>query len=194
MIDDREVEYEREQLQDAMWTFATVPSSASNAISDHPEYGQDTELIKVRYAYMPHKTKGPGKHKTGKKKGQLYDSREFCKKMVNASKAGKVYRREDIMFASDRATNPGWGPAGTDFYNIWFYKGGGSCQHKWERRTYLRKNNKKISVTKAKELIRINQDTPLIVNDSKVSQMPRTMPNRGFIDPNIAQRITTPEY
>ena len=194
MIDDREVEYEREQLQDAMWTFATVPSSASNAISDHPEYGQDTDLIKVRYAYMPHKTKGPGKHKSGKKKGQLYDSREFCKKMVAASKAGKVYRREDIMFASDRATNPGWGPGGTDFYNIWFYKGGGSCQHKWERRTYLRKNNKKISVAKAKELIRINQDTPLIVNDSKVSQMPRTMPNRGFIDPNIAQRITTPEY
>ena len=193
MIDDRQVEYEREQLQDAMWTFATVPSSASNAISDHPEYGQDTDLIKVRYAYMPHKTKGPGKHKSGKKKGQLYDSREFCKKMVAASKAGKVYRREDIMFASDRATNPGWGPGGTDFYNIWFYKGGGSCQHYWERRTYLRKNNEKISVAKAKELIRINQDTPLIVNDWKVSQMPRTMPNRGFINPEIAQRITTPE-
>lgn len=193
MIDDRQVEYEREQLQDAMWTFATVPSSASNAISDHPEYGQDTDLIKVRYAYMPHKTKGPGKHKSGKKKGQLYDSREFCKKMVAASKAGKVYRREDIMFASDRATNPGWGPGGTDFYNIWFYKGGGSCQHYWERRTYLRKNNEKISVAKAKELIRINQDTPLIVNDWKVSQMPRTMPNRGFINPEIAQSITTPE-
>ena len=193
MIDDRKVEYEREQLQDAMWTFATVPSSASNAISDHPEYGQDTDLIKVRYAYMPHKTKGPGKHKSGKKKGQLYDSREFCKKMVAASKAGKVYRREDIMFASDRATNPGWGPGGTDFYNIWFYKGGGSCQHFWQRRTYLRKNNEKISVAKAKELIRINQDTPLIVNDWKVSQMPRTMPNRGFINPEIAQSITTPE-
>ena len=97
------------------------------------------------------------------------------------------------MFASDSATNPGWGPGGTDFYNIWFYKGGGSCQHYWERRTYLRKNNEKISVAKAKELIRINQDTPLIVNDWKVSQMPRTMPNRGFINPEIAQSITTPE-
>ncbi|MAK37186.1 MAG: hypothetical protein CMC15_13620 [Flavobacteriaceae bacterium] len=192
MIDARKVDYDREEQFDAMWTFATVPSSKPQAKSDHPEYGQDTELIKVRYAYMPHVTKGPGKHKSGKKKGQLYDSRPFCEKMVKASIGGKVYRREDIMFASDRATNPGWGPGGTDFYNIWFYKGGGSCQHFWERRTYLVKNNERVSVNEAKKIIQQNNGTPLETNDAKVARRPRDMQNRGFINPEIAQRITTP--
>ena len=96
------------------------------------------------------------------------------------------------MFASDRATNPGWGPAGTDFYNIWFYKGGGSCQHFWERRTYLVKNNESISVNEAKKIIQQNNGTPLETNDAKVARRPRDMQNRGFINPEIAQRITTP--
>ena len=192
MIDARKVDYDREEQFDAMWTFATVPSSKPQAKSDHTEDGQDTELIKVRYAYMPHVTKGPGKHKSGKKKGQLYDSRPFCEKMVKASIGGKVYRREDIMFASDRATNPGWGPGGTDFYNIWFYKGGGSCQHFWERRTYLVKNNERVSVNEAKKIIQQNNGTPLETNDAKVARRPRDMQNRGFINPEIAQRITTP--
>jgi len=192
MIDARKVDYDREEQFDAMWSFATVPSSKPQAKSDHPEYGQDTEYIKVRYAYMPHVTKGPGKHKSGKKKGQSYDSRPFCEKMVKASIGGKVYRREDIMFASDRATNPGWGPAGTDFYNLWFYKGGGSCQHFWERRTYLVKNNERVSVNQAKKIIQQNNGTPLETNDAKVARRPRDMQNRGFINPEIAQAITTP--
>ena len=176
MVDARKVDYEREDLYNAMWTFATpkVPSGKPQAKSE-----QDTELIKVRYAYMPKKTGINGN-----------PSRDFCIKMVNAG--DRVWRKEDIEFASDRATNPGWGPAGSDFYNIWFFKGGGSCQHFWERRTYLRRNNKRISVNEARRIIRENQDTPLQVNSPNVARRPRDMDNRGFINPNIAARIKTP--
>ena len=176
MVDARKVDYEREDLYNAMWTFATpkVPSGKPQAKSE-----QDTELIKVRYAYMPKKTGINGN-----------PSRDFCIKMVNAG--DRVWRKEDIEFASDRATNPGWGPAGSDFYNIWFFKGGGSCQHFWERRTYLRRNNKRISVNEARRIIRENQDTPLQTNNPNVAKRPRDMENRGFINPNIAQAIKTP--
>jgi len=173
MIDERQVNYNTEETQDAMWTFASVPSGKPQAKSE-----QDTDLIKVRYTYAPDKLGINGN-----------PSRDFCTKMV---KAKRVYRKEDIMFASDRATNPGWGPAGTDFYNIWFYKGGGSCQHYWMRKTYLRKNNKSISVNQAKKIIQINNDTPLQVNSPLVAKLPREMPNRGFINPNIAANIKTP--
>ena len=75
---------------------------------------------------------------------------------------------------------------------IWFFKGGGSCQHFWERRTYLRRNNKRISVNEARRIIRENQDTPLQTNNPNVAKRPRDMENRGFINPNIAQAIKTP--
>ena len=123
LIDEREVDYEREQEFDALWTFARVPSSNPAGKSE-----QDTDLIKVRYSYA-------GSQPDNK-------SRQFCRKMMNAK---KVYRKEDILGASNRAVNPGWGPEGANTYNLFYWKGGGSCRHFWSRRTYLKKNNKKVS-------------------------------------------------
>ncbi len=74
LIDEREYDEATEEKLDALWTFARVPSSNPAGKSD-----QDTDLIKVRYAYAP---------STADDK-----SREFCRKMVAA---GKVYRKEDI--------------------------------------------------------------------------------------------------
>jgi len=51
LIDSRKVDYDTEVELDSLWTFATVPSGKPQAKSDHPEYGQDTDLIKVRYVY-----------------------------------------------------------------------------------------------------------------------------------------------
>lgn len=169
LIDEREVDYDLEEQFDAMWTFARVPSSNPAGKSD-----QDTDLIKVRYKYAPDIVGN--------------NTREFCRKMI---RAGKVYRKEDIMAASGRAVNPGWGPRGADTYDIWLYKGGGSCQHFWQRRTYLKKNNKRISVTEAQRIIRAaGPDAErLETNDSKVAQRPRDMVNRGFLEP---RDFTTP--
>ena len=170
LIDSRKVDYETEVELDSMWTFATVPSGKPQADSDHPEYGQDTDLIKVRYVYTEGNFSGVGK------------SREFCDKMMSAN---RVYRKEDIIFAGDRAVNPGWGPYGASTYSIWEFKGGALCQHFWTRKTYLKKNNKNISVNEANAIIRANDGERLERNDTRVAQAPRTWEDKGFVNPKL---------
>lgn len=163
LIDESPVDYDLEKARDAMWAFAGVPSSNPNGKSE-----QDTEIIKVRYTYAPKSTQE--------------SSRDFCKQMVNA---GKVYRKEDIEAASLRAVNPGLGANGANTYDLFLFKGGARCHHFWSRQTYLRKNNKKISVNQAKKLIReAGVDAKrLPENDKRVAQRPIDMPNEGFINP-----------
>ena len=163
LIDESPVDYETEAVKDALWAFASVPSSNPNGKSE-----QDTEIIKVRYVYSP--------------KSVQDDSRSFCKKMVAAS---KVYRKEDIEAASLRAVNPGLGRSGSDTYDLFLWKGGARCHHFWSRQTYLKKTNKKISVNQAKKLIReAGVDAKrLPTNSPKVAQRPIDMPNEGFVNP-----------
>jgi len=173
LIDAREYDEATEAQLDALWTFARViipegprPTSGTSEM--------DTDLIKVRYKYAPD---------TADSK-----SREFCRKMVSA---GRIYRKEDIQGASQRAVNPGWGPGGANTYDLLKYKGGGSCRHFWQRRTYLKKNNKAIDVNEAKRIIRAaGPDAErLKPQDPQVAQRPRDMVNRGFLDP---RDFTTP--
>jgi hypothetical protein len=171
LIDARRVDVETEATQDALWNFARVPSGKPQAKSE-----QDNELVKVRYAYMPKVTGKNGN-----------ESRDFCKRMVAAG--NRVWRKEDIDAASNRAVNPGWGPNGSDTYDLFLYHGGGSCQHFWERRTYLRKNNKKISVNRARKILREAGLEPLPQNDPRVAKPTREQVNRGFLEP---KNWTTP--
>lgn len=167
LIDEVEVDYDLEETRDAMWAFARAIVPEGNRPTAG-ESEQDTEIIKVRYVYAP---------------GTVSDnSREFCRKMVSA---GRVYKKEDIIAAGNRAVNRGWGPNGADTYSIWLYKGGGDCHHFWKRQTYLRKDNSKISVNQAKKLIReAGVDAKrLEENDSRVAQRPTDMPNNGFLNP-----------
>ena len=171
LIDARRVDVETEATQDALWNFARVPSGKPQAKSE-----QDNELVKVRYAYMPKVTGKNGN-----------ESRDFCKRMVAAG--DRVWRKEDIDAASNRAVNPGWGPNGSDTYDLFLYHGGGSCQHFWERRTYLRKNNKKISVNRARKILREAGLEPMPQNDPRVAKPTREQVNRGFLEP---KNWTTP--
>jgi len=166
LIDEREYDEAMEAQLDALWTFARViipkgprPTSGTSEM--------DTDLIKVRYKYAPD---------TADSK-----SREFCRKMVSA---GRIYRKEDIEAAFNRAVNPGWGPGGANTYDLLKYKGGGSCRHFWQRRTYLKKNNKAIDVNEAKRIIRAaGPDAErLKPQDPQVAQRPRDMTDRGFLD------------
>ena len=180
LIDERKVDYETENMQDALWTFARAIPGSSAERSSRGVSEQDNELIRVRYAYAPKVTGKNGN-----------PSRDFCTKMVGAG--NRVWRKEDIESASNRAVNPGWGPNGADTYDCWLHKGGGSCQHFWERRTYLRKNNERISVTQARALIREAGLEPLEVNDPLVAKRPRDTQNRGFLPSNeAAKNIKTP--
>ena len=173
LIDEREVDYDREEEYDALWTFARTLRNNPSAKSS-----QDNEIVRVRYAYAP-TTLADGR------------SRDFCTRMIQAM---KVYRKEDIMQAGSQAVNPGWGPNGADTYDIWLYKGGGSCRHFWMRQTYLKRNNDLVSVNEAKRLIQAlppdeRKKNTLEENDRKVAQRPRDMKNRGFLKP---RKFTTP--
>ena len=137
---------------------------------------QDGKLFKHRYRYV----------------GDTTDkSRLFCKKMRQAD---KVYRKEDIIRMNSEVVNQtrtrsdgtegGFGPLGATTYDIWLFKGGRSCRHKWVRETYLRKSdvNSPIAKKYMKEFKpsvarKLGEIVP--VNDKRVYTRPIDMPNQG---------------
>ena len=167
LVDEREVDYDQEEALDKMIGLASTGTARPNATSEQDGEADDMKF-KVRYQYAPLRTQN--------------NSREFCKKMVNAK---KIYRKEDIMQMSTRAVNAGWGLNGAATYDIWHYKGGGACHHFWMRKTYMAVDvkpdatnpNAEISVNKAKK----EGFTPE-TNDPKVAKRPVDMPNKGFVN------------
>ena len=112
-------------------------------------------------------------------------SREFCRRMVAAN---KIYRKEDIIKMGSEVVNAGWGPRGADKYSIWFYKGGGNCHHRWNKRVYATFSGKAIDVNSSElKQVAVRKAEKLgyvVKNDSKVSQLPKDMPNNGFLPTN----------
>lgn len=78
----------------------------------------DGVFFKVRYVYA----------------GNDRPQRPFCKAMMRAS---KLYRLEDLEAMGNSVVNAGFGPEGSDTYNIIKYKGGPNCKHLFFRRTYV---------------------------------------------------------
>ena len=187
LVDSRIVSYEDEERLDAeldalnnpdksllakMWKFVTTGVARPDLKSS-----QDGKLYASRYRYS----------------GETTDkSREFCKKMTQAN---KLYRKEDIMAMSEKAsTNPGWGPRGANTYDIFLYKGGGACHHFWTRETYKRftdprkKGAQEITPAEARKAGEI-LPTPFDKSDGKdykkesqlVYTAPINMPNQGFL-------------
>ena len=145
--------------------FAIVPENLPLAPSDI-----DNEYFKVRFEYA----------------GSLNPERDFCKKMISA---GKVFRLEDIDKASSRAVNAGWGPNGANTYDILKYKGGGDCHHFWQRKVYLKKDNKNITVERAQKVIRdlkgLGISTKIPESPEPLStKKPTDMPYNGFLPTN----------
>jgi len=59
--------------------------------------------------------------------------RDFCVKLQALTNRGMLFRLEDINNLSVRGVNQGFGLNGTNFYDIFSYKGGANCRHRWER-------------------------------------------------------------
>jgi hypothetical protein len=131
------------------------------------ESWQDNDLFKIRYSYA----------------GNPTPEREFCKLMMGN---GLYYKYEDLD--KDTTYNPGFGPRGTASYNIFLYKGGANCKHYWMRSIFLKKDNGKISVNQARQIINNMEPSErskyrLPVNDPKVAKLPYDMPNHGYLNP-----------
>lgn len=166
---DEELEdfdFEKE-LNATYYEFATTGSAYPNRKSGQDQRSKqekyENDIYRVRYRYA------------GKASGE----REFCKKMI---KAGKIYRKEDIIAMGNRAVNPGWGKGGADTYSIWKYKGGANCYHKWFRVIFVQKGSRPknsdtiISSTEAR-----SRGVKLPRNAKEVSVAPIDLPNNGFV-------------
>ncbi|MEJ6791975.1 MAG: hypothetical protein QNK89_04380 [Lacinutrix sp.] len=152
LIDTRPANEYDDKLNSSI-KFASAISSSPAKVSE-----QDTSILKVRYKYTT------GRSTEGK-------TRDFCDKMLSAD---KVYRKEDLDKQS--SDNSQFAPSGESSYNIWLYKGGVNCSHYWERRTYLRKNNKQISVAEARAKIMeldpsLRKEAKMPVNAPEVAQI-----------------------
>lgn len=87
----------------------------------------DSGLYKLRYAYSQNLSE---------------NTREFCREMVRGSQAGLVFRYEDIKEMSRDGVNAQFAPEGSSTYDIFEWKGGAFCHHKWVRLVYFRKREK----------------------------------------------------
>lgn len=163
LIDEEEYSEHSINLSETSLNLASVITNIPLAPSSI-----DNEYFKVRFEYA----------------GSLKPQREFCKKMINA---GRVYRKEDIDLASSQSVNPGFGPEGTDTYDILKYKGGARCNHYFLRKVYLKKGNNYITVSDAQKLIRdLKQQgiqTEIPTSGEPLSTIkPNNMPNNGFLN------------
>ena len=182
LIDSHEVDYDLEDELDEQLRKLNEPTKLAKVLNlvktgtarPNTKSLQDGEIFKHRYRYV----------------GEITEkSRLFCKKMIQAN---KVYRKEDIVRMSNEIVNEtrtrndgtegGFGPRGATTYDIWLYKGGGACHHKWVRETYLRKSDvnsplaKKFTPAQTRKLGEIAP-----TNDQRVYTRPIDMPNKGFL-------------
>ena len=179
LVDSRKVDYdmedeldmELERLQEPTMLSKILNLVSTGTARPNIKSEQDGKIFKTRYRYS----------------GNVgANSREFCKKMLQAN---KVYRKEDIMAMENQPVNKGWGAEGADTYSVWLYKGGGDCHHFWTRETYLKKSDansplaQKISKTLTPAKVRkAGEIAPK--NDKRVYQKPTDMPFNGFLPTN----------
>ena len=182
LIDESAVDYEnddaenellskepKQSLLSKVYNFVSTGSAFPNSKSEQDKNIDGIKFI-TRYVYAG---------ETSEK------SREFCKRMMSA---GKIYRKEDIIRMSEQIVNEGWGPKGADTYNIFYYKGGGNCRHRWNKQVYASfegvgidvnsPNARQIAGKKAEEFGYV------IKNPKLVSTRPVDMPYNGFLPTN----------
>jgi hypothetical protein len=111
------------------------------------------------------------------------NSRDFCKAMMSST---KVYRKEDIIKMGTMPVNKGWGPKGADTYSVWLYKGGGDCNHRWNKAVYATFEGKAIDVETARQIAgkKAEKLGYKVVNNKLVSTLPKDMPFNGFLPTN----------
>ena len=171
-VEDEEVlnayleELESELLKEEPTTLSKIMNFFSTGTARPTARSKQDKLVKdkffkVRYRY------------TGNKSPE----RGFCKAMMNA---GKLYRKEDIDKLSAANPNKGMGEFGSDNYDIFRFKGGARCHHKWQRVTMMVDLNdedpqwKKIG-TRAAEIKGYK-----VTNPFEVSIYPNNLPLKGF--------------
>ena len=190
LIDSREVDYDLEedfdkQLEEAKAEIlkdiepsllSKIVNFATGIASPNKASNQDKEIdgffFKVRYKYV----------------GNPTPERGFCKQMMSAA---KIYRKEDIIRMGESGINREQAHE-NELMDIWRFKGGVACKHKWERRTYVSASKKasigshktnQVSTGKARKFgYRVR-------NEKEVSMKPNDMPYDGHHPEWVAKHI-----
>jgi hypothetical protein len=181
LVDETEVDYDTELELDEeikglnkksvlskIYDFAAAVGSRPNAKSDQDKDINGNRFI-TRYSYTGTSSSGA--------------ERDFCTKMMRASESNRVYRKEDLENANSKVVNDGFGH-NKQAYNIFLYKGGPRCMHKFVRKTFVNMDGVKIDVNNPNaRTISTNKAESLgyrIRNPKEVAMIPNDMPNKGF--------------
>jgi hypothetical protein len=179
LIDEYPVDYDTDDTENEMllkdpkkslfsklYEFVNTGTARPNAKSTQDEVIDGVKFI-TRYVYAGDTTE---------------KSRPFCQNMTSAN---KIYRKEDIQLMGQQVVNEGWGPNGIDTYDIWLYKGGGNCHHRWNKRVYASFEGVGIDVNSPKAKVIAGQKAEkygyVVKNPALVSTRPIDMPNQGFL-------------
>ena len=182
LIDEKEVDYDtddeenellskepKQSLLSKIVNLVSTGSAFPNSKSEQDELIDGVKFF-TRYKYVGEVTK---------------NRRAFCTQMVLAN---KIYRKEDILRMSTQVVNAGWGPKGADTYDIFLYKGGGNCHHRWNKQIYasFEGTNIDINSPRAKQIAGLKAEKyGYVINNPKlVSTRPIDMPNKGFLPKN----------
>lgn len=182
LIDEFAVDYDNDDAENEMlsnepktsllskiYNFVSTGTANPNAKSEQDEDIDGVRFI-TRYVYA-------GETST--------KSRPFCQKMMAAN---KVYRKEDILRMSNQVVNEGWGAKGANTYDIFKFKGGGNCHHRWNKQVYANFAGRGIDVNspKAKQIAgkKAEKYGYVIKNNALVSTRPVDMPYNGFLPTN----------
>ena len=183
LIDSYEVDYDNDDFENeelvkiAAHELASTGSAKAMKPSEQDQTNYAGITFMTRYRYF----------------GSQNSEREFCQKMMSAD---KLYRKEDIEAMEGRAVNPGWGPNGSNFYSIWFYKGGGNCNHLWRKEVYinpkginpLANDSQRIAVARAEKM------GYKIRNPELVALLPIDMDYNGFLPTNPVYGVDGKNY
>ena len=170
IVDIRDLDDENESVED--WAKSMIQLSD---VVDSKEDGfstLDKSLYKVRYKYAKGSSRGG-------------ESREFCKEMMSRTGAGIVYRLEDIDKASrDMNFKAAKLPMHNgQKYDLFKFKGGVYCRHKWQQILYKIKKGKEVGsddlddYKKSKTIPKSYEPKPRGRKQAK--KAPVNMPNNG---------------
>ena len=170
IVDIRDLNDENESIED--WAKSMIKLSD---VVDSKEDGfstLDKSMYKVRYKYAKGSSRGG-------------ESREFCKEMMNRTNAGIVYRLEDIDKASrDMNFKAAKLPMHNgQKYDLFKFKGGVYCRHKWQQILYKIKKGKEVGsddlddYKKTKSIPKSYEPKPR--GRKQAVKAPVNMPNNG---------------
>jgi hypothetical protein len=134
----------------------------------------DTGLYKLRYAYS--------QNISTNKDGEIV-TRQFCRKMVQMSQSGAIFRYEDIEKMSENGVNKFFAPQGENSYNLFRYVGGCFCHHFWKRLIYVRKRdtNGRILPNNGLENDKRVGNNPFVPQKGIEGTAPINRPDRGSL-------------